>query len=81
MPRCCLVSAADKLHNARSILHDYRLLGESLWDRFTGGRAGTLWYYREVARALGRARPGPLVDELARTVDAIEKLVAASEPK
>lgn len=41
-----LVSAADKLNNVRSILSDYRALGESVWSRFHGGREGTLWYYR-----------------------------------
>src|SRR5581483_7108340 len=41
-----LVSAADKLNNIRSILSDYRALGESVWTRFNGGREGTLWYYR-----------------------------------
>ena len=37
-----LVSAADKLHNARSILADLRALGDALWGRFTGGKDGTL---------------------------------------
>ena len=41
-----LVSAADKLNNIRSILSDYRVIGESVWSRFNGGREGTLWYYR-----------------------------------
>src|SRR6202162_3653919 len=41
-----LVSAADKLNNVRSILSDYRVLGESVWSWFNGGRDGTLWYYR-----------------------------------
>ena len=41
-----LVAAADKLHNARSILREYRRLGESLWGHFHGGREGTLWYFR-----------------------------------
>jgi (p)ppGpp synthase/HD superfamily hydrolase len=41
-----LVSAADKLNNVRSILSDYRAVGESVWERFKGGREGTLWYYR-----------------------------------
>lgn len=44
-----LVSCADKLHNARSILRDYRVVGEDLWSRFRGGRDGTLWYYAELA--------------------------------
>jgi (p)ppGpp synthase/HD superfamily hydrolase len=41
-----LVSAADKLHNARSILKHYRVEGEALWSRFNGGKEGTLCYYR-----------------------------------
>jgi GTP pyrophosphokinase len=41
-----LVSAADKLNNVRSIVADYREVGESVWERFNGGRDGTLWYYR-----------------------------------
>jgi (p)ppGpp synthase/HD superfamily hydrolase len=44
-----LVSACDKLHNARAILADLRLLGDALFDRFTGRRDGTLWYYDELA--------------------------------
>src|SRR5262245_39641568 len=40
----CLVSAADKLHNVRSIMRDYREHGEEIWNRFQGKRDGTLWY-------------------------------------
>ena len=69
-----LVSAADKLHNARSVLADYRSIGEDLWDRFTGGKDGTLWYYRAVADALRKAGDGPLVDELDRVVAELELL-------
>ena len=39
-----LVSVADKLDNARAILNDYRTIGERLWNRFNGGREGTLRY-------------------------------------
>lgn len=46
-----LVSACDKLYNARAILADYLVVGESLWERFTGGRDGVLWYYRALADA------------------------------
>ncbi|MGD9723279.1 MAG: HD domain-containing protein [Pirellulales bacterium] len=70
-----LVSAADKLHNVRSILQDYRMFGEALWSRFTGNRSGTLWYYRAVADELSRVRPGSLTDELRRAVDELERLV------
>jgi GTP pyrophosphokinase len=71
-----LVSAADKLHNARALVDDYREHGESLWDRFSGGRAGTLWYYRAVADALASALPGPLIQKLERAVSELERAAA-----
>jgi (p)ppGpp synthase/HD superfamily hydrolase len=69
-----LVSAADKLHNARAILSDYRTHGETLWQRFKGGRDGTLWYYRSVVEAFRAFGSTPLTDELARIVDELERL-------
>jgi GTP pyrophosphokinase len=73
-----LVSAADKLHNARSILREYRQQGEALWSHFRGGRDGTFWYYRAVIDALRQAGGNPLVDELERTVAELERLASAS---
>ena len=73
-PSVRLVSAADKLHNARAILADYRVLGDSLWPRFHGGKAGTLWYYRSVVDALRETGSTPLIDELDRVVSEIERL-------
>ena len=46
-----LVSAADKLHNARSILKDLRAEGEVTWQRFSAGREDQLWYYRALVDA------------------------------
>jgi (p)ppGpp synthase/HD superfamily hydrolase len=71
-PHVRRVSAADKLYNARAILDDYRRVGEALWSRFTGGRDGTLWYYRALANELRAAGGGPIVDELERVVAEIE---------
>jgi hypothetical protein len=45
-----LVSAADKLYNVREILADLRQHGESVWERFKGGREGSLWYYRSLVQ-------------------------------
>lgn len=72
-----LVSAADKLHNVRSILADYRQVGDGVWTRFRGGKAGTLWYYRALVTAYRQAGSTPLVEELDRTVTELERLVAA----
>ena len=71
-----LVSAADKLNNVRSILTDYRAIGESVWARFKGGRDGTLWYYRALCDQFLRRRPNRLTREFAlavRELEAVEK--------
>lgn len=77
-----LISASDKLHNARSILLDYLRVGEPLWERFAGGQAGTLWYYRSLIEAYRAAerdpRIDPLVEELNRVVTELERLTGAS---
>jgi (p)ppGpp synthase/HD superfamily hydrolase len=74
-PSIILVSAADKLHNARSILKDYRTLGETVWERFKGGKDGTLWYYRAVVEAFIAREKTPLIKELERVVAELEQLV------
>jgi GTP pyrophosphokinase len=78
-PSVRLVAAADKLHNARSVLADYREHGEAIWGHFRGGRAGTLWYYRAMTDALADAGPTPLSAELDRAVGELERL-ADGEP-
>jgi (p)ppGpp synthase/HD superfamily hydrolase len=72
------VSLADKLHNARSILTDYRTHGDAVWARFKQGQGiATRIYYRELALAFEREAPRmgeaalPYVQELRLTVDAI----------
>ena len=73
-----LVSAADKLHNARTILADYRQEGDAIWDRFNGRRDGTLWYYRSVLEVLQKGKPNRLIDELENVVTQLETLVNKS---
>lgn len=67
-----LVSAADKLNNVRSILSDYREVGESIWARFNGGRQGTLWYYRNLLEEFLRHKPNRLTRELELAVRELE---------
>lgn len=68
-----LISAADKLHNARSILRDLGEVGDALWDRFTGTKEQTLWYYRELLVALAHEWDHPLIDELGVVIDAVHE--------
>ncbi len=69
-----LVSAADKLSNARETLYEVRVHGDSVYDRFAGKKLGTLWYYRELLRVLREAGTNPLVEELDRVVIELERL-------
>jgi (p)ppGpp synthase/HD superfamily hydrolase len=70
-----LVSLADKVHNARSILRDLRKpeVGAAVWGRFKGSRADTLAHYRALAEAFRTYLPGQLADELGEVVDALAK--------
>lgn len=67
-----LVVACDKLDNARAIVADLRSDGSTVWSRFTGGRDGSLWYYRAVADALLRSS----VTSAALALDAAVKELA-----
>jgi (p)ppGpp synthase/HD superfamily hydrolase len=74
-----LVSAADKLNNVRSILADYREVGESIWARFNGGREGTLWYYRGLLKEFLR-KPNRLIGELELAVRELEARALLAPP-
>ena len=69
-----LVSAADKLHNCNSIIRDYGTIGEDVFNRFAGKKDGTLWYYREVVKALATGWQSPLLDELRQSVERLHEL-------
>ncbi len=74
-----LVSCADKLHNARSIVADHRQIGEELWERFTATKEQTLWYYQSLLSVYQRRGvTARLVDELERTVSTMEELAGKS---
>jgi (p)ppGpp synthase/HD superfamily hydrolase len=67
-----LVSAADKLHNARATLADLQRVGPAVWDRFTGGRDGSLWNYETLLKLYADSGD-PRVRQLAAELDPIVK--------
>ena len=79
-PSILLVSCADKLHNARSTVADLAAAPDrdAYWKKFNGGKDGTLWYYRSLAKIFLERSPGRLSEELAR---AVLELTALVKPK
>jgi (p)ppGpp synthase/HD superfamily hydrolase len=72
-----LVSIADKLHNARSVVSDYRGLGDELWSRFNkeASKQDQLGYYRSLVTAFrSTTAPPAMVKELDRVVTELEQL-------
>ena len=71
------VTLADKVHNARSIIHDYRAEDHALWDRFTDKTIhDQLWYYRALLEFFSARHPAPLVEDLRRALAELEDLAA-----
>jgi (p)ppGpp synthase/HD superfamily hydrolase len=71
-----LISAADKLYNARSILEDYRQIGADIWRRFHRSRDKQLWYYDalvDVFKETGKMR---ITEELERVVKELKDISA-----
>jgi len=69
-----LVTAADKLHNARSMIRDHAAIGDSLWGRFNA-EADHGWYYRAVTAMVKDRLDNPIVPELETAVDALVEIL------
>jgi (p)ppGpp synthase/HD superfamily hydrolase len=83
-PSIWRVSLADKLHNGRAILADLRSQGEQVWQRFNGGKSGSLWYYRNLAQVFRELNSSgseisPMVFMLDEVVTQIEQLAGAEQ--
>ena len=65
----CLVSAADKVHNARAILHDLQTIGPAVFKRFSASQEQTGWYYGSLARVFNERLAETELAPLARALD------------
>ncbi len=75
-----LVSMADKLHNIRSILKDFREIGDAIWGRFNASKGETLWFYSSMLEIFQkRGRHKELLGEFSRTVANLQTLAEARQ--
>nr|WP_299350092.1 HD domain-containing protein [uncultured Shimia sp.] len=72
-----MVTTCDKIHNASTVLVDLKHEGLSVFDRFTTGQEGTLWYYRSLADTLLDHAPTRLGRQLDDVVSQMEAKVAS----
>lgn len=77
-PETQLISAADKLYNARTILDEYRAIGPAVWDRFHRSRDLQLWYFNALLKVFKSAGTNRIVDELDRVVAELTRI--SSDP-
>jgi GTP pyrophosphokinase len=75
-PDVMLISAADKLYNAKAILDDYRAVGPKIWERFKRGREEQLWYFNALIKVFRASGGGRTVDELERVVSELTRISA-----
>lgn len=66
------VCLADKTHNASAILNDLHRIGDRVWDRFNGGKQGSLWYYRALSNAFSARMQNPAATRFELIVREIE---------
>ncbi len=70
----CRITLADKLHNARTLVRDYSILGDKLWSRFKAGKTDQIKYYRELIAAFRQlGAPHHAVDELEALIDRLDQ--------
>jgi GTP pyrophosphokinase len=74
-----LISAADKLYNAQSILTDYRKIKEKIWDRFKRGRKEQLGYFDKLLVVFKNSGTNEIVDELGRVVEKLKEISGNEE--
>jgi len=74
-----LISAADKLYNAKAILDDYRGIGPQIWARFKRGRNDQIWYFEELLKVFKEAGRNRIVEELERVVKHLRKISAGEK--
>ena len=81
-----IISLADKLHNMRSILIDYKLKGESFWERFNVSKEESIIYYGELvdtfkATGFKNDKARLFLEEFNKIFEELEVMAAKLEQK
>lgn len=69
-----MCSAADKLHNTRSLIEDYKKEREKVWDNFNASKEEKIWYYEEVLAVLEERLESEIVDVFKDAIGDLKRL-------
>lgn len=69
-----MISAADKIHNLRSMIDEYKKGGEKIWKKFNAPEDKKVWFYGEVLSVLKERLQNPIVKELEKTYHEAENI-------
>jgi (p)ppGpp synthase/HD superfamily hydrolase len=67
-----MVCAADKIHNIRSLVSEYKVKGDEMWAEFNSPADKRIWYYEKVYEVLARRLKSDIVDELEIELDLLK---------
>jgi len=59
-----MVSAADKIHNLKSIIRNYGKQGEKIWTKFNAPPEKKYWYYKEAVGIITKRLDGKISRDL-----------------
>lgn len=71
-----MVSAADKIHNLRSLAELFKTQGESIWKHFHSPAGKRLWFYEEVEKILRKRLDNKIVDEVGAELESLRRLIS-----
>lgn len=73
------VSLADKLHNIQSLYLTYLRDGEETWNRFRGGKEGTMWYYHQLSKKFHQHGKNAMLEDFDRILNQLDLTVERDE--
>jgi (p)ppGpp synthase/HD superfamily hydrolase len=75
-----LISAADKLYNAKAILDDFKEIGFKVFDRFKRGADQQLWYFDELLKVFRTHPSNRIVNDLESVVKELHERTSRKAP-
>lgn len=65
-----IIACSDKLSNIKSMIRDYEMLGDQLWQRFsTKSMEDQRWYYTKIVESLQNISEHPIYKEFKKKVE------------